>query len=101
VVLVLAEQHDLCAVILAAQEPRLVLLVERAPVVGVAVLPALRFESAAAVGVALEAHQRALPFVPGAVSSMCGLREPAATFAPTPKLPRADCSRPVEASSLM
>ena len=29
------------------------------------------------------------------------MREPAATFAPTPKLPAADCSRPLEASWLM
>ena len=33
-------------------------------------------------------------------SSPWGLREPAATLAPTPKLP-ADCSRPLEASWLM
>ena len=67
VALVLAEQHHLGAVILAAQQPWLVLLVEWSPEVGVAVLPALGFESPTAVGVSLEAHQRALPLVPGAV----------------------------------
>ena len=45
VAVVLAEQHDLGAVILAAQKPWLVPLGEWAPVVGVAVLPALRFKS--------------------------------------------------------
>ena len=67
VALVLTEQHDLGAVILAAQKPRLVLLVDGAPVVGVAVLPALGFKPPAAVWVALEAHQRPLSLVPGAV----------------------------------
>ena len=67
VALMLAEQHHLGAVILAAQQPWLVLLVEWSPVVGVAVWPALGFESPAAVGVSLEAHQRALSLVPGAV----------------------------------
>ena len=67
VALVLAEQHDLGAVVLAAQQPRLVLLVEWAPEVAVPVGPALRLEAPAAVGVALEAHQRALAVMPGAV----------------------------------
>ena len=67
VALMLAEQHHLGAVILAAQQPWLVLLAEWSPEVGVAVLPALRFESPAAVGVSLEAHQRAMAPVPGAV----------------------------------
>ena len=101
VALVLAEQHDLGAVILAAQQPWLVLLVEWSPEVGVAVLPALGFESPAAVGVSLEAHQRALPLVPGAVFESVRVREPAATFAPTPKLAVWDCSRLLEASWLM
>ncbi len=67
VALMLAEQHDLGAVIPAAQNPWLVLLVERSPVVTAAVLPALRFKPPTAVGVSLEAHQRALPLVLGAV----------------------------------
>ena len=67
VALMLAEQHHLGAMILAAQKPRLVRLGEWSPVVGVAVRPALGFESPAAVWVSLEAHQRALPLVPGAV----------------------------------
>ena len=67
VALVLAEQHHLGAVILAAQQPGLVVLGEWSPEVGVAVLPALGFESPAAVGVSLEAHQRAVALVPGAV----------------------------------
>src|SRR5438067_9304793 len=66
VALVLAEQHDLGAVILAAQQPWLVLLVEWSREVGVAVLPALGFESPTAVGVSLETHQRAVALVPGA-----------------------------------
>ena len=65
--LVLAEQHDLGAVILAAQKPRLLRLAQRPPEVGAAVLPPLRLESPAPVGVALEAHQRALALMPGAV----------------------------------
>jgi len=73
VALVLAEQHDLGAVILAAQRPRLVLRVEGSPEVGVAVWPALGFESPAAVGVSLEAHQRALSVVPGAVFESVGV----------------------------
>ena len=67
VALVLAEQHDLGAVVLAAQQPWLVLLVEWAPEVAVAVRPALGLESPAAVGVSLEAHQRALAPMPRAV----------------------------------
>ena len=67
VALVPAEQHDLGAVVLSAQQPRLVLLAERAPEVAAPVRPALGLEPPAAVGVALEAHQRALALVPGAV----------------------------------
>ena len=67
VALVLAEQYDLGAVVLAAQQPWLVLLVEWSPEVGAAVRPALGLEAPAAVGVALEAHQRALALMPGAV----------------------------------
>jgi hypothetical protein len=62
-----AEQHHLGAVILAAQQPWLVLLGKGAPEVGPTVLRALRFKSPTAVRVAPEAHQRALPPVPGAV----------------------------------
>src|SRR5947207_11042533 len=72
VALVLAEQHDLGAVILPTQQPRLLLLSEWAPEVGAAVRPALRFESPAAVGVSLEAHQRALS-LPGAVFESVGV----------------------------
>ena len=54
--LVLAEQHDLGAVIVVAQKPWLVPFVEWALVVGVAVFPALGFKSPAAVGVSFEAH---------------------------------------------
>jgi hypothetical protein len=54
VALVAAEQHDLGAVVLAAQQPRLVLLAERAPVVVVAVRPGLGFEAPAPVALALE-----------------------------------------------
>ena len=67
VALVLAEQHDLGAVVLSAQQPWLVLLVEWSPVVAAPVRPALGLEAPAAVGVALEAHQRALAVMPGAV----------------------------------
>ena len=56
VALVLAEQHDLGAVIVSAQKPRLVGLGERALEVGAAVLPSLRFKAPAAIWVALEAH---------------------------------------------
>ena len=65
--LVLAEQYDLGAVILAAQQPRLLLLVECSPEVAAPVRPALGLEAPAAVGVALEAHQRAMALMPGAV----------------------------------
>ena len=49
------------------QQPRLLVLVERAPEVASPVSPALGLQSPAAVGVALEAHQRAVAPVPGAV----------------------------------
>jgi hypothetical protein len=62
-----AEQHDLGAVVLSAQQPWLLLLVERAPEVAAPVRPALGLEPPAAVGVALEAHQRALAPVPRAI----------------------------------
>ena len=65
--LVLAEQHDLGAVILAAEEPRLLRLAQRPPVVDVSVRPPLGLESPAPVGVALEAHQRTMPLLPRAV----------------------------------
>ena len=67
VALMPAEQHDLGAVVLSAQQPRLVLLVEWSPEVAAPVRPALGLEAPAAVGVALEAHQRALAVMPGAV----------------------------------
>jgi len=62
-----AEQHDLGTVVLSSQWPRLLLLVERTPEVAAPVGPALGFEAPAAVGVALEADQRAVASVPGAV----------------------------------
>ena len=55
--LVLAEQDDLGAVILAAQKPGLLRLAQRPPVIGAAVCPPLRLESPAPVAVAFEAHQ--------------------------------------------
>jgi hypothetical protein len=61
---VLAEQHDLGSVILAAYKPRLVVFAERPPEVAAATGPALRREPPAAVRVALEAHQRAFALVP-------------------------------------
>ena len=64
---VLAEQHNLGAVILAAQEPRLLRVAQRPPVVDVSVRPPLGLESPAPVGVALEAHQRTMPLLPRAV----------------------------------
>ena len=67
VALVPAEEHDLGAVILAAEKPRLVLLVEWSPEVAAPVRPALGLESPEAVGVAFEANQRALAVMPGAV----------------------------------
>ena len=70
---VLAEQHDLGAVILAAQQPRLLVLGEGAPEVGAAVRPALGFEAPAAVGVAFEAYQRPVALVPGAVFESVGV----------------------------
>ncbi len=73
VALVVAEQHDLGAVVLAAQQPRLVVLVQRPPVVGVAVGPGLGFEAPAAVGVALEPHEGAVAVVPGAVFESVGV----------------------------
>ena len=101
VALVLAEQHDLGAVILAAQKPRLVVLGERPPEVGVAVLPALGFKPQRPSGWRLKHTSEPWPWCQERYSSPWGLREPAATFAPTPKLPAADCSRPLEASWLM
>src|SRR5450755_2773779 len=65
--LVLAEQHDLGAVSLAAQKPRLLRFAQRAPEVAAAVRPLLGLEPPAPVGVALEAHQRTVPVLPGAV----------------------------------
>jgi hypothetical protein len=65
--LVLAEQHDLGAVSPAAQQPGLLRFGERSPEVAAAVRPLLGLEAPAPVGVALEAHQRTVPFLPGAV----------------------------------
>ena len=62
VALMLAEQDHLGAMILAAQKPRLVRRGEWSPVVGVAVWPALGFESPAAVGVSLEAPSEPCPW---------------------------------------
>lgn len=70
VAFVLAEQHHLGAVMVATQNPWLVLLAEWSPVVGAAVLPALRFKSPAAVAVSFEAHQRPLPPMPRAVRNV-------------------------------
>ena len=67
VALVLAEEHDLGAVVLAAEQPGFVLLVERAPEVPAPVRPALGLEAPATVGMALETRQGALPVMPGAV----------------------------------
>src|SRR6476659_3338524 len=63
----LAEQYDLGALCPSAQRCWLVRLAEGTPVVGVAVLPALWLKAPAAVGVALEADQRALALAPRAV----------------------------------
>jgi hypothetical protein len=62
-----AEQHDLGAVVLSAQKPWLLLLVESSPEVAAPVRPALGLEAPPAVGVTLEAHKRALAVMPGAV----------------------------------
>jgi len=67
VALVQAQQNNLGAVILPAQQPWLVLLAEGSPVVGVAVRLALGFESPAAVGMAFEPYEGAVALVPGAV----------------------------------
>ena len=67
VALMPAQQHDLGAVILAAHQPRLVLLAECSPEVAVPVWPALGLEAPATVGMALETRQGALPVMPGAV----------------------------------
>ena len=67
VALLLSEEHDLGAVVLSAQQPGLVLLVERSPEVAVPVGPALGLEPPAAVGVPLEANERALTQMPRSV----------------------------------
>jgi hypothetical protein len=54
--LMLAEQYDLGAMILAAQKPRLLSFAQRSPEVRAAVCPALRLKPPAPVRVALEAH---------------------------------------------
>jgi hypothetical protein len=97
----LAEQYDLGALCPSAQRRWLVRLAEGTPVVGMTVLPALWLKPPAAIGVALETDQRALVMAPRAVFEAGALREPAAIFAPTPKLPPAYCSRPLETSWLM
>ena len=73
VALVVAEEHDLGPVVLAAQQPGLVVLAEGAPVVGVAVGPGLGFEAPAAVGVAFEPYEGAVAVVPGAVFESVGV----------------------------
>src|SRR5205807_5346593 len=65
--LVLAEQHDLGAVILAAQKPGLLGFGERSPEVAAAVRPPLGLEPPTPIAIALEAHQRAVPPMPRAV----------------------------------
>ena len=73
VALVVAEEHDLGPVVLAAQQPRLVLLAEWTPIVVVAVGPGLGFEAPAAVGMAFEPYEGALALVPGAVFESVGV----------------------------
>jgi hypothetical protein len=70
---VVAEQHDLGPVVLAAQQPRLVLLAEWTPEVGAAIGPALGFEAPAAVGMAFEPYEGAVALVPGAVFESVGV----------------------------
>ena len=73
VALVVAEEHDLGPVILAAQQPGLVLLAERTPEVGAAIRPALGFEAPAAVEMAFEPYEGAVVLVPGAVFESVGV----------------------------
>jgi len=73
VALVVAEEHDLGPVVLAAQQPGLVLLAEGAPVVVVAAGPGLGFEAPAAVGMAFEPYEGAVAVVPGAVFESVGV----------------------------
>ena len=76
VALVLAEKHDLGAVILTPEKPGLVGFGERTPEVRAAVLPPLRFKTPAPIRVAPEAHQRALTLVPGAIFEAVGVARP-------------------------
>jgi hypothetical protein len=71
--LMLAEQHDLGARCPSAQCRWLVRLAKGAPVVGVAVLPALWLKPPAAIGMALETDQRALVLAPRAVFDPVGV----------------------------
>jgi len=73
VALVVAEEHDLGPVVLAAQQPGLVLLAEWTPEVGAAIRPALGFEAPAAVGMAFEPYEGAVASVPGAVFESVGV----------------------------
>jgi hypothetical protein len=71
--LMLAERHDLGAPCPSAQCRWLVRLAERAPVVGVAVPPALGLKALAVIGVALETDQRASALAPRAVFEPLGV----------------------------
>jgi hypothetical protein len=93
VALVPTEQHDLGAAVPVSQQPRLLPPVEWSPEVAAPVRPALRLEAPAAVGWRSKQTSAPWPRYQERYSSPCGLREPAATFAPTPKLPpTADCA---------
>ena len=99
--LVLAEQNDLGAVSLAAQKPRLLRFGERSPEVARPSAHCWGSSPQRPSGWRLKHTSEPCPSCQERYSSPCGLREPAATFAPTPKLPRLDCSRPLAASWLM
>jgi hypothetical protein len=70
---VVAEQHHLGAVVLTAQQPRLVELVQWPPEVVVPVGPSLGFEAPASVRMAFEADEGAVAVVPGAVFQSVGV----------------------------
>jgi hypothetical protein len=86
---------------LASQQPGLFGVGEWPPEVGMPVRPGLRLKPPAAVRVAFESYERAGGVMQERYSRPCGFRDPAAIFAPTPKLAVRDCSRPLDASWLM
>ena len=99
--LVLAEQHYLGAVILAAEKLWLLRVAQRPPIVDVSVRPPLGLESPAPVGVAFEAHQRAFALMPRAVLQPVRVARAGGDLCSDAEVAGGDCSRPLAASWLM